>query len=347
MVHIVTPPPTDPSREDIIWLAGPRFIGILFNWSLLGVLTTQVYIYYLNFPRDTRLNKALVYTVYLLDWAQTCSATYDAFHWFVYGWGDIPALYDLYSTFLNVPIFSSIIAAIVQIFFGWRVWKFSQIKAIFVLVGVLAILQLGGGIVVGFFLFQDASEVSRSSGLVRAVGVRLAGSGFVDTVIAISMTYFLMRSKSQTVGHMNNVVTRLIRLTIETGTLTAIAAIIDLVFFLKESNGLHQVSGVILCKLYSNSLLVLFNNRKIIAASSITHHLSDDWTNTTENHSTLETFRAAPRRTVLSAELAPATSKGKWETQIESVPLEDLTPRSGVISVPPEESVHFSVHHAV
>lgn len=165
---------------------------------------------------------------------------------------------------------------------------------------------------------------------------------------------------------MNNVVTRrafesvdrsfppvvwfdytVIRLTIETGTLTAIAAIIDLVFFLKESNGLHQVSGVILCKLYSNSLLVLFNNRKIIAASSITHHLSDDWTNTTENHSTLETFRATPRRTVLSAGLASATSKGKWETQIESVPLEDLTPGNGAISVPPEESVHFSVHHAV
>lgn len=44
---------------DIIHSAGPRFIGILFNWGLLGVLTTQVYIYYLNFPRDTRLNKAL------------------------------------------------------------------------------------------------------------------------------------------------------------------------------------------------------------------------------------------------------------------------------------------------
>ncbi|KAE9387721.1 hypothetical protein BT96DRAFT_890965 [Gymnopus androsaceus JB14] len=333
MVHVVTPPPTDPSREDIIWLAGPRFIGILFNWGLLGVLTTQVYIYYLNFPRDTRLNKALVYTVYLLDWAQTCSATYDAFHWFVYGWGNIPALYDLYSTFLNVPILSSIIAVIVQIFFGWRIWKFSQSRVSFALVCLLALLQLGGGIAVGVFLFQDASEVTRSSGLVRAVGVRLGGSGFVDTVIAISMTYFLARSKSETVGHMNNVLTRLIRLTIETGTVTAIAAIIDLVFFLRESNGLHQVSGVILCKLYSNTLLVLFNNRIMVAASTDgTHYLSDDRTNTTEDPSSLQSFRAATRHTVLTG-LSSTTSKREWDSQSEPIPLEDLTPNSGAFLV--------------
>ena len=40
-------------------------------------------------------------------------------------------------------------------------------------------------------LWRDASEVPRSSAFVRAVGVRLAGSGFVDTVIAVSMTYFV------------------------------------------------------------------------------------------------------------------------------------------------------------
>jgi hypothetical protein len=40
-------------------------------------------------------------------------------------------------------------------------------------------------------LYNDASEVTRSVGLVRAVGIRLAGSAAVDTVIAVSMTYFV------------------------------------------------------------------------------------------------------------------------------------------------------------
>ncbi|KAJ3861022.1 hypothetical protein EV359DRAFT_84742 [Lentinula novae-zelandiae] len=340
MVHVVTPAPLNPSRDDIIWLTGPRFIGILFNWSLLGILTTQLYIYYLNFPKDRRIIKALVCIVYLLDWAQTCSATYDTFQWFVWGWGDVPGLYDLYSSFLNIPIFSSVIAAIVQanyfsctsidltlmsnssnlqVFFGWRIWKFSQSTVIFGLVTILALLQLGGGFAVGILLWRDASEVSRSSALVRAVGVRLAGSGFVDTVIAVSMTYFLIRSKTQAIGHMNNVVTRLIRLTIETGTVTAIAAIIDLVFFLKEHNGLHQVSGVILCKLYSNTLLVLFNNRIVVAG-----HAGSNFASTTDNvhlvsssnSRGLESFTPAPveLRTMGSATL---TSKGEWRTENE------------------------------
>ncbi|ETW77570.1 hypothetical protein HETIRDRAFT_247449, partial [Heterobasidion irregulare TC 32-1] len=104
---------------------GPRLLGILFNWGLLGILTTQLYIYYLNFPKDRRAVKLLVYTLYFLDWAQTCSATYDAFQWFVYGWGDIHALYDLFTGFLNIPILSSTVAGAVQIFFGWRIWMFS------------------------------------------------------------------------------------------------------------------------------------------------------------------------------------------------------------------------------
>ncbi|KAJ3901647.1 hypothetical protein F5879DRAFT_312173 [Lentinula edodes] len=334
MVHVVTPPPTDVSRNDIIWLAGPRLIGILFNWSLLGVLTTQVYIYYLNFPKDLKWHKVLVYIVYLLDWAQTCSATYDAFHWFVYGWGSIDALYDLYSTFLNVPILSSVIAAIVQAFFAWRIWRLTQSRIISILIVLLALLQLGGGIAVGIFVWRDSSEVARSDGLVSAVGVRLAGSAFADTVIAISMTYFLLRSKSQVMGHMNNVVTRLIRLTIETGTMTAIAAIVDLVFFLKATNGLHQVSGVILCKLYSNSLLVLFNNRMIVTSSKKdqTHFLSNSsGTNTSEGESSreLETFKAAvPRVSTLDLDGGISVStKGEWRSrsQIEAIPLDDFT----------------------
>ncbi|KAJ7277656.1 hypothetical protein C8J57DRAFT_1307412 [Mycena rebaudengoi] len=259
--HATTPPPDDPSRDDIIWLAGPRLLGLIFNWGLLGVLTTQVYIYHLNFPKDSRALKAMVYIVYVLDWAQTCAATYDAFQWFVYGWGDIPTLYGVFTDFLNVPILSSIIGSIVQIYFGWRIWTIAHSWITFAVVGLLSFLQLGACGAVAYYLLRDASEVSRSPGLVHAVGVRLGASAAVDTVIAVSMTYILVRSRGQALSRMQTVLTRLIRLTIETGTVTAIAAIIDLVFFLKAHNALHQVTGVILCKLYSNTLLVLFNNR--------------------------------------------------------------------------------------
>ncbi|KAJ7605567.1 hypothetical protein FB45DRAFT_952715 [Roridomyces roridus] len=241
--------------------AGPRLLGLLFNWGLLGVLTIQIYIYNISFPKDKIALKTIVYVVYALDWAQTCSATYDGFQWFVYGWGNLPALYGVYTTFLNVPILSSIIGAIVQIFYGWRICIVSRSLTIVSFIILLALLQLGGGGAVGYYLFHDASEVGRSPGLVRAVGIRLGTSAAVDIVIAVSMTFVLLRSRAQALGHTNSILTRLVRLTVETGTITAIAAIVDLVFFIKAHNGLHQVSGVILGKMYSNTLLVLLNNR--------------------------------------------------------------------------------------
>ncbi|KAF8185486.1 hypothetical protein K438DRAFT_1488382, partial [Mycena galopus ATCC 62051] len=249
---------------------GPRLLGLVFNWGLLGVLTTQVYVYHLSASSSpttsNRAHNAAVYIVYVLDWVQTSSATYDAFQWFVYGWGNIPALYGVYTNFLNVPILSSTIGSIVQIFFGWRIWTISQSWIPFAVVMIFSCLQLGAGGVVGYYLYQDASETARSAGLVRAVGIRLGASAVVDTIIAGCMTYFVsaaMFTGFQT--RLRNVLTRLIRLTIETGTVTAISAVVDLVFFLKAHNALHQVSGVILCKLYSNTLLVLFNNRLAMA----------------------------------------------------------------------------------
>ncbi|TFY79389.1 hypothetical protein EWM64_g4621 [Hericium alpestre] len=300
--------PPDESHNAIIWLAGPRLIGLFFNWGLLGILTVQVYIYFVNFPKDKRGFKVLsplysdivsppvsltcipasVYTVYLVDWAQTCSATYDGFQWFVYGWGDINVLNSSETGYLNVPILSSIVAITVQIFFGWRIWTFSKSFVPLVCIVVLAVVQLGGAIAVAYFVATVPLENAREPGLPDAVGIRLGTSVVADAIISISMTYFVsmlgtsfadleliitqLLKKRETAIKLNNVLTRLVRLTIETGTVTALFAIMDLVFFLAAHNGLHEVSGVALAKLYSNSLLATFNNRLLMASDSFNAH---------------------------------------------------------------------------
>jgi hypothetical protein len=49
---------------------------------------------------------------------------------------------------------------------------------------------------------------------------------------------------------------------------------VDLIFFLTQHNGLHQVTGVILGKLYTTTLLVLFNNRMIGVTEELHPHSS-------------------------------------------------------------------------
>ncbi|KAJ6535029.1 hypothetical protein B0H19DRAFT_1271690 [Mycena capillaripes] len=282
MIHVVTPPPTEASYDQIVWLAGPRLVGLLLNWWLLGVLTTQLYIYHVSFSKDTRLLKALVYGIYILDWVQTCSATYDGFQWFVYGWGNVPMLFGRFTGFLNVPFLSSLIGVIVQasslsfIFYGWRIWIFSRSKVLFAIVVLLALLQFGGGLGSAYFMFMDASETARPLHLLRCIGIRLAGTAVVDAVISVSMTYFLLRGGAQALDPIKNVTTRLVRLTVETGTFTVVTAIVDLVFFLREHNGLHQVTGVILCKLYSNTFMALLNNRLVVDSEKIRQVISGE-----------------------------------------------------------------------
>jgi hypothetical protein len=61
-----------------------------------------------------------VYGLYVIDLVQTCSATYDAFQWFVIGWGNVDMLYRLYTSWLNVPILSSVVGFVVQVGSLWR-----------------------------------------------------------------------------------------------------------------------------------------------------------------------------------------------------------------------------------
>jgi hypothetical protein len=125
----------------------------------------------------------IVYSLYIIDWAQTCSATYDGFQWFVYGWGDIAMLYNLQTSYLNVPTFSSIIGAAVQvkstsgpseqranllvsyaqIFFSWRLFTFSRSYVASTIIVFLAFLQLGGGAAVAWFVSPFITLICTSS----------------------------------------------------------------------------------------------------------------------------------------------------------------------------------------
>ncbi|KAI3614954.1 hypothetical protein WG66_016821 [Moniliophthora roreri] len=250
------------SHDDIVWLAFPRLLGFAFNWGLIGALSVQVYLYYTAFKKDRIVFKTLVYGLFLLDWVQTISATYDASQWFVFGWGEPEKLDLLYTSFLNVPLLTSTIGAIVQIFFGWRIWTLSKSMPVFACIILMALLQLAGAAVDAQYLFLAPRESNGSPGLSKAVGVRLGTSAAVDIVIAICMTFHLLRNRSEFAFHTNTVITKLVRLTVETGIITATAAIAELVFFLSmHNNSLHQLSGVNLAKLYTNSLMMLFNNR--------------------------------------------------------------------------------------
>ncbi|KAJ7671878.1 hypothetical protein B0H17DRAFT_1084881 [Mycena rosella] len=248
-------------------LTGPILAGTQFNWALLGTLTVQVYIFYLSFPRERAWIKALVYTIFLLDVAQTAIASHFAYALLVNGWGNPEALLKLPWSSVAIPIFTGLISAAVQIFFAWRIYALrgdSRIgAAISALIVLLALMQCFSAIITDS-LFAVKTQLSELRRLTVGVKIWLIGSAACDVVITCTMIVILSQYRRKTPWKKTDgLITRLIYNTVENGAVTSIVALVDVVLFLWNPDVyLHEAPTFMLGKIYSNVLLATLNARK-------------------------------------------------------------------------------------
>ncbi|KAF8157242.1 hypothetical protein B0H34DRAFT_712896 [Crassisporium funariophilum] len=247
---------------DIGRIAGPLLIGCLLNWGLFGVLTMQVYVYYLACPDDPLRNKIVIYSVYLLEVVQTTVISQAAFHNFAAGFGDMGKLNEFGLLWFGVPILSGIVAFIAQSVYAYRVSVLSKANFIPIVIMLLACLQLAGAIATGIDTkeaFYVSNFLDRKAFI--TMGIWNGGSALCDVIIAICMTYYLTRLDSG-IKKTQTLLRKLIRLIIETGTLTAALAIFNLIVaVLPDHPTYYMSSSGALGKMYSNSMLVVFNSR--------------------------------------------------------------------------------------
>ncbi len=86
----------------------------------------------------------------------------------------------------------------------------------------------------------------------------LGGAATADLLIAGSLIYYLHQSQTINVGLSSPMYVKVLRLIVETGLLCAVIATLDLILFLTfQDTNYHLVPAITLCKLYSNSLLVV------------------------------------------------------------------------------------------
>ncbi|KAF8062235.1 hypothetical protein FPV67DRAFT_1367335, partial [Lyophyllum atratum] len=237
-------------------------LGYLLNWGLYGVVSIQVYYYYIAFPKDRLYCKCLVYGTYILETLQTVVITHDAFGSFGFGFGSYAALDNIQFTCLSIPILSGIVGCVVQVFYAYRINILSKTKIIGYMIGTVSCVGCVAGIVTGVKCFQlgSLSKLTQTTVFISA-GFWCGCCALCDVTIAIAMTYLLSRHDT---GFQSThlMITKLTRLTIETGTATALVALTYLFLFFKfpETN-YYAVPVLIIAKLYCNTLLVLFNSR--------------------------------------------------------------------------------------
>ncbi|KAF9262840.1 hypothetical protein L218DRAFT_1038183, partial [Marasmius fiardii PR-910] len=215
---------SSPLSEYYTQLLGPYLLGYLLNYGLHGILTVQIYIYYNAFPNDNTAVQAIVYGVYAMEMTQTIMITWDAFHLFAFGFGNMETLLDAGGlfTWLDCFFIDGAVAFVAQTFFAYRIYLLSKSKPLTEVIIAMAVLQFGCSITAGAIMkikrVNFGTVVQNILSFV-ATSVWLGGSAICDIVIAVSMTRVTSKHDLQ-FQKTKSLVKRIVRLTVGTGSLT-------------------------------------------------------------------------------------------------------------------------------
>uniref|UniRef100_A0A0W0GAU9 Fork-head domain-containing protein n=1 Tax=Moniliophthora roreri TaxID=221103 RepID=A0A0W0GAU9_MONRR len=246
-----------PRRAPDSSMAGPLVIGTTFLHILFGFLTVQVYLYHLAFPRDRVWMKSMVYGVYLVLLAQDIFVIHNTYL------RETSRLIGAGLGWFFVPVLGGIVGFVVQAFYAWRIYKLSERRVVAVLLALLAFVSnIAAFISAGFgSQARNVAELNSNRGVRICSTVWYTGSAVCDILIAGYMIHLLTRN-NDALGNTRMVVRRIIRLTIETNSLTASVAVVTVILLLVYPGKTHfTASSLVLPSIYANTLLVMLNLR--------------------------------------------------------------------------------------
>ncbi|KAJ7641927.1 hypothetical protein FB45DRAFT_1054308 [Roridomyces roridus] len=287
--------PSTSASSNVVALSGPMVVSVFLDSALFGALTVQLYFYHRTFPDDKIPTKALIYTIYVLALFSAIVLMDSTFTTFGYGFTDISALTKISLDWIVTPIAGGLIALVSQIFYAYRMHILSGTHVLPILVGALALVSASGGLTVAVFLsqggnvvvfrvprarFNIATEVSFISlvctdHIIRDLSLQIwyGASALCDLLIAACMTYYLLAKATTGIRSTQALISRLIRLIIETGSLTGkyqdfpILALASLFLCVAFPHQFYYVTPTSMVPyVYANTVLFVLNSRAGIGA---------------------------------------------------------------------------------
>ncbi|KAF8195255.1 hypothetical protein K438DRAFT_2017246 [Mycena galopus ATCC 62051] len=254
------------TMSQYILFTAPVLAGTQANWALMATLTVQVYKHQTQYPNEPSWIKALVYSIFLLEVAQTGVSSHYAYSLLSLSWGD-PTIFVkfLWST-LATPIFSGLTALLVQLFFVWRIYQLKGqnlwARITSGLIVTLAIVQ-ALTIWITDAKFYGTRAVADLHKVKAIVTFWLIDTVVCDTLITITMIFILYQYRQKTPWkRTDTILTRLMANTLENGAVTSTGALLNLILFLAyPENNLNEIPTLILGKLYANVLLFALSMR--------------------------------------------------------------------------------------
>ncbi|KAG2136694.1 hypothetical protein DEU56DRAFT_737108 [Suillus clintonianus] len=200
---------------------GPAVVGCMIASCLFGSSIIQTYTYYKSFPADRRMFQVLVRKFLMLTFAHIVCIMYWTWILTVTGFENISG-----ETIFDGPrnanlILTPLISTLVQMFFIYRLFKFSGSKIIAASCIVLSMMNLVGTLTDASKAINHSANRAAENAEEWLTILTLVAAAVCDLIITIGLVYFIQRERRQTkVRQTHNIVDRLTLWAVKTGLAT-------------------------------------------------------------------------------------------------------------------------------
>ncbi|TRM62776.1 hypothetical protein BD626DRAFT_496422 [Schizophyllum amplum] len=267
---------------------GPWMIVVVLSWTLWGVLTLQVFKYYFEYKRDRPLLKGLVAVVWIADTAHKIMLFSGVYRCLIINFGMTSSVDDL-ALISGETAPRVLVTILVQGFCFSRVHKFARrsfsaarSSLVLFIYALSALLQIGFTVscLIVTFTATVPSDFGSSVMTISAPGYLGTALG-TDVTMATMMTYLLYTEyRKEHYQGTSSMLRRLCYFSVNTGTWTAIFALLTLVLYeLRPSENWWAIFDFGVCGVYSNTLLANLNARSYLGGDgSVTFTLNQSGT---------------------------------------------------------------------
>ncbi|KAJ7124347.1 hypothetical protein C8R44DRAFT_783335 [Mycena epipterygia] len=254
-------------------------IGVFLSLVMFGVVALQGYVYFHNCQSDRAGLKVLVGSVLFLELCHSIASCH-AIYFFTVVLAGVPELQKAANTYsLSLtPVLETIITALVQGFFAYRIRLLSGRLHISLVCWGLCLLRFVGGIAMAVEGFLDIPREPDYFALQDHYGWLITSAlnvgVVVDLLISASMCFYIRQLYTPyNLPKSEELIQRLIAWTIQTGLITSITSVaVVITFQTMKHNFVWLALYTFLAKLYANSLMVSLNarpqRREIVRAPS-------------------------------------------------------------------------------
>jgi len=297
---------------------GVTFAASFVAAILFGIVIAQLYVYVKHFStRDVVWLKLFVFFIFFCDLLSTIFTIWWMYYLFVSNWGNAEVFAVGNWLIAMDPFILGIMGCANHLFFARRVKILTQNIWLALTVCFFGIATLAGALAgtVQFMSLKDFADIS----MLRPAGITwLLSAALGDTTITVSLIWYL-RSKRSGFSRTDQILDKIIRVTVTNGLLTATVAMLDLIVFLASPKPFHIAVSLIMPRIYTNTMLSSLNSREIQPRES-SGHKSTSTGSIMMQHTTKAPHRPEVRIQVESHELVDMVkSDSDWASKGDDI----------------------------